>query len=615
MPPRPRTPSPEEARLLTVYLDAERYLLETVRGEVRDVADLAQAGADVDARRVAGVRRVRQATESVVRGLERGAPARVEAIIGAAAEQGVDEAVRQLSAVTSDGGLADYGDTINRGALDRLAAATVALLTQAHVSILRTVDDAFREAVSRTVSGVLIGAQTRREAAQRALWSLADRGVTSFVDRAGRRWRLSSYVEMATRTAAARAHVDAQLDRLAAAGHEFVQVSDAPRECPLCAPWEGRVLVQSDGPTGRVEAQHALDDERTVVVDVAGTVTEARAAGLLHPNCRHSLSVYLPGVTPDMRAEEVRSDSAGYNAGQRQREIERHIRAWKSRAVAAVDDQGRRYAEQHVRAWQAHMRDHLRAHPDLKRLRYREEIGAGNLPTVGLRERLGSTGPTPQLVQSRKRTPRQMTDGELERRMRAALAGEDFDAFDALANESDRRDAARAEARERRAAEREQREQQQAEEFDRLLAQGEDEEAAVEAVYGVSVETQRRQRAIEQLRANGYTGRSFDELSRAAFRDYVWQQFSAAEEATNGYMLSREREAANARESARNGRTMDPLDLFTGPEHIARANASDELLAWWDEFGRPSLAEFRAELLGDGGAARAMRSSRGDFLA
>lgn len=604
MPPRPRTPSPEEARLLTVYLDAERYLLETVRREVVDVADLAQAGEDVEARRVVGIRRVREAAERVALGLERGAPARVETIIGAAAEQGVDEAVRQLGAVTGlVDDIADYADPINRAALDRLAASTVSTLTPAHMSILRTVPDAYRTAVERTVSGVLVGAQTRREASQRALWSLADQGVTSFTDRAGRRWRLSSYAEMATRTAAARAHVDAQLDRLAAAGFDLVQVSDVARECPLCRPWEGRILSHGGGPVGNVEIPNPLTGE-PVTVTVSATVDQARGAGLLHPNCRHSLSLYLAGVTPPMRPRERRADPDGYNAGQRQREIERHIRAWKSRAAAAVDTAGRRRAEQHVRAWQAEMRAHLAANPGLKRLRYREQIGAGNLPTIALRERVGTAGPTPTLVKGKARTPRQMTDAELERRMRTALAREDYDTFERLADETDRRDTARAAARDRRAAARAAREARKAEEFDRLLSQGVDEESAVEIVYGLSVERQRRQRAIAGLRADGYTGRGFDELSRQAYRDHVWQRYRAAEDATNGHMLTRQAET----------RGVDPLSLFTGPEHVARANASDELLEWWDMHGRPTLEEFRVDLLGDTGAARALRSSRGEFL-
>ena len=203
------------------------------------------------------------------------------------------------------------------------------------------------------------------------------------------------------------------------------------------------------------------------------------------------------------------------------------------------------------------------------------------------------------------KAPRKMSDQELEQAMGDALAAEEFDRFDELAAETDRRDAARTAARERRAADREAREQAQAEEFDRLLSGGWDEESAVEAAYGVSVERQRRDRAIAMLRNDGYGGRSFDELTRAAFRDYVYQRWRDAEDATNGYMLNRRAKS----------RGVDPKSLFVGPERVARANASDELLEWWDQNGRPTLEEFRAELLGDGGAARALRAGRGDFLA
>jgi hypothetical protein len=201
--------------------------------------------------------------------------------------------------------------------------------------------------------------------------------------------------------------------------------------------------------------------------------------------------------------------------------------------------------------------------------------------------------------------PRKMSDRDLEQAMNDALEAEDFDRFDELATETDRRDQAKAAAKERKLAEREAREQAQAEEFDRLLSGGWDEESAVEKAYGVPVEKQRRDRAIAMLRDGGYSGKSFDQLSRAAFRDHVYQQWLDAEDATNGYMLNRKAKA----------RGVDPKSLFAGPERVARANASDELLEWWDENGRTTLEEFRADLLGDTGAARTIRAGRGDFLA
>lgn len=598
MTPKPRVPSPDEARLLTTYRDAERYLLETVRAEIVDVADVAQAGVDVDARRAVGIRNVRQAAEETVQGLNRGAPARIERVIGAAADRGVDDAVRELAQITGRGAASDYGDTINRGALDRLAAATVSTATDAHRSILRTVPDAYRRATERTVSGVLVGAQTRRQAAQRALWNLTDQGITSFTDRGGRRWRLSSYVEMATRTAAARAQTDAQLDRLAAGGHDLVQVSDAPRECPLCRPWEGRILSHAGGRVGTVQVPDALTD-RTVSVTVAGTVDQARAAGLQHPNCRHSLSLYLAGVTPPMRAPARRADPGGYNAGQRQRDIERHIRAWKERAVAAVEPAGRRYAEQFVRGWQAQMRAHLAAHPDLKRLPYRESIGAGNLPARALRDQVGPDGPTPTVVRGKVRTPRQMTDAELDRRMQTALAGEDLDEFERLATETDRRDAARGATRVRRAAQREEREQRKLAEFDRLLAAGVDEEEAAADAFGVPIAKQRRDAARARLEGGGYRG-SFEQMARAAFRDKLRQEVARVDDITE--LLSRE---------ARN-RGIKEMSLWTRNEAFARRWAAEELRGWWDINGRLTYDAFVDGLLNGTGGVRGPRD--GDFL-
>lgn len=419
MPPRARTPSPYEARILTVYTDAERYLLDTVRTGVEEVAD-ADPYRDGDAR-TRGATRVREAVEAQVRGLVRAGPGRVEAIVSAGTRGGIDDATAQLARLRAraDATPSGYEPGINRAALDRLAAATVTRLDDGHAAILRTVPDAYQRAIARVVPGVLVGVLDRREAAQRAMWALTDEGITSFTDRRGRRWRLSSYVEMATRTAAARAHVDAQLDVLRSQRQRFVQVGDAARCCPRCAPWEGETLaIDASGPTGRIRVPSALDGQ--VTIDVAGTVAQARTAGLLHPGCRHALSLYLPGVT---RPLVVERDPAGYVATQRQRAIERHIRAWKEREAAAIDPGARRRAAAARKGWQAGMRAHLAEHPDLLRVSHREGIDAGNAPSEALRARLAG-GPLPVAVRGEVRVPRRMTSAEIERRLTTATGAE-----------------------------------------------------------------------------------------------------------------------------------------------------------------------------------------------
>lgn len=571
------------AELLRVYSDAEHELLAALTREVaRSLAD-----PDVDAHRADYIARLRAAGARVVAGLEFGNRDRVRAVLAKATQTGRAVAAGQLARATGRRRGA-YDEPVNLAGLDQLAAAVAERTSEAHRSILRTTPDVYRRVVARATVGVTLGTQTRRQAAQRAMWEFAQRGVTSFTDRAGRTWELSAYAEMATRTASARAAVDAQLDRLATGGNDLVIVSDHGGECGLCRPFENKVLSISGTATGRT------------------SVAAARLAGLFHPSCRHSLSIYLEGITQPATGPGTGPDPEGEKARARQRGIERQIRAWKRQQTAALDEPSRRRAAAKVRAWQGEMRAHLDQHPTLKRLSYRESPGAGNLPNAAT-YRDNPSGPFPD----RELRLNEMSGDDLDDAMQAAIGDDDFSRFDKLSAESVRREEA---ARRRDTSRRNQQERAQARRargdaerlaaYERLLEGGADDEEAVAQVYGISIEQQRRRAAIVELRAAGLRGRGFDELSREDFRHRINADYRAAEDATNGYLLNNAARRAG----------VDAKSLFTGPESRARRHASDELRAWWDIHGRPTLAEHRAELLGDTGAAGRLRAGRGDFL-
>ncbi|MCL7660111.1 phage minor capsid protein, partial [Klebsiella pneumoniae] len=83
---------------------------------------------------------------------------------------------------------------------------------EAILGIRRRVQDAYDQALVRAASTVLTGAGTRVDAARSALSFLADRGITGFTDRSGRRWDLASYGEMVTRTASGHAAIEGHMD-------------------------------------------------------------------------------------------------------------------------------------------------------------------------------------------------------------------------------------------------------------------------------------------------------------------------------------------------------------------------------------------------------------------
>ncbi|MFE0877309.1 phage minor capsid protein [Streptomyces smyrnaeus] len=422
---------PLAERTRDLYAGAEERLLGII---ARQLA----AGLDAPGwaeRKLAAIQQLRRASQAVVDELGKATSLDVFDVVAESYNIGHRAAVAELGALDDDARRLVDEVTPQAQAVDRIAQETVDRLTATHRSILRAVVDGFRDIVSTVVGDVALGTATRRQATQNAMQRFADRGIRAFVDRAGRRWQLTSYAEMAVRTATARAATEAHTRTLTDAGIELVIVSDAPRECPLCRPWEGRILA-IDGPTGKrtIETEHATEDGRTVRVRVAGSLDEARRAGLQHPNCRHSVSAYTPGLTV---AEQAVSDPTGYEAGQRQRAIERHIRKWKRREAAAVSPEAQRAARAKTRQWQGTMRDHLAAHPDLRRLRAREQPGASNLPKPR-REATPEQVDAARIWSGGVASVREMSDDQLAAAARSNLLDER--ALARVEAEADRRD-------------------------------------------------------------------------------------------------------------------------------------------------------------------------------
>lgn len=415
----------------SLYEQAEERLLGIIARQLADGLD-APGWAE---RKLAAVQTMRRASQAVTDQLAQAVSLEVFDVVAEAYNVGHRAGVAELGALSDDARRLVDDVTPNAQSVDRLAQETVDLLTDRHRSILRNVDDRYRAIVAEVTATPLLGTGTRRQATQDAMQRFADEGVRAFVDRSGRKWTLTAYAEMAVRTSVGRAATEAHMRTLTTAGVELVIVSDSPRECPLCRPWETKVLSLTGHGARTIEVEHATEDGRMVTVHVAGSLDEARRAGLQHPNCRHSVGAYTPGIT---RVDTATPDPDGYEAGQRQRAIERNIRKHKNRAAAATTPEARKAANAKVRQHQAAMRDHLAAHPDLRRLRAREQPGASNLPAA--------RRPIPDEAQQAARirsgdqlTPREMTDDELTAAMRHGdLTPQDRDR---IAAEADRRDA------------------------------------------------------------------------------------------------------------------------------------------------------------------------------
>lgn len=298
----------------------------------------------------------------------------VQAALDKAAEAGQGMAERDLA-----GRLANHPETLgvpvsSVRALEVIASDLHRVLADLPALALRNAFDSYQQIISTPAALNATGVLTRRKATQDALNGFAARGIEGFTDKAGRTWHIDTYAEMATRTGAAHALRTAYEGELIARGEDLVLVTGNTYTCRLCAPWQDKVLSLTGlYPEGVHRLPSAVGDGY-VTVHVAGTLEEARAAGLHHPNCTHSEGLYLPGATVIEPGTMGIRDAETYDASQKQRALEREIRKHKRLLVAAITGEAESKARAAIRGYQAQIRELLAEHPKLQRKRYREAV-------------------------------------------------------------------------------------------------------------------------------------------------------------------------------------------------------------------------------------------------
>lgn len=285
----------------------------------------------------------------------------------AAYTEGIKDAASAFHAGRGDGRhggasawgiLNDHWRTHAERSVEVIRAALVDDIRVVNMQVLRAPLDVYKRITAATARAQIAENGLSPRVARAQAWSqYVQQGITGYTDRTGREWNLTTYTEMAVRTSAIRAYNISYQDQLAALGVHLYTVPGDGHPCPLCLPWQGAILSDGDAPLAGAEA----------------TVDDARAAGLFHPQCKHVLLPFFPGVsvTPE-RASWTDEHQAAYAATQRLRALERRLRAQKAAADLAIDPTVRHDLMRRVRATQALVREHVQQH-DLVRRTHREQ--------------------------------------------------------------------------------------------------------------------------------------------------------------------------------------------------------------------------------------------------
>lgn len=150
--------------------------------------------------------------------------------------------------------------------------------------VARDTKDIFRQVQIQSANAGFMKTDDIKKVVKEMKKRLQARGVTGFYSQATtkngvaytQRWSLERYVDMAARTVTMNARVRAKEMEYLAHGADLVRVSEHAFSCPKCAPWQGRIISLSGETPGYP------------------TMYEAREAGLFHPCCRHTITVYDP---------------------------------------------------------------------------------------------------------------------------------------------------------------------------------------------------------------------------------------------------------------------------------------------------------------------------------
>lgn len=263
---------------------------------------------------------------------------------------------------------------VNTPKMERLMQDVVQVEQTAEIAALRTMDDVYRRTVNRAQLAMAAGETTLTKAIDMAVREFLEKGLNSIVYRDGRHVDIADYVRMVLRTTSTRAQLQGKSKRFAELGYDTVLISQYGGCSETCEPWQGRVYIDDVFTIWNGEINGDSGKSR-YCGKWFPLLSSAIRGGLFHPNCRHTMGLYIDGVTkipPPIPAEQIRKQR---ELEARQRAMERKIRKLKrleagTQAPQAVKEYGRkaRAAQQELKAFVDEHRDVLKR--DYEREKY-----------------------------------------------------------------------------------------------------------------------------------------------------------------------------------------------------------------------------------------------------
>ena len=176
---------------------------------------------------------------------------------------------------------------INERKLNALLNSVEHDMKTAEHAVLRYTDDQYRRTIFDAQVAANTGAKTYEQSVDMATKDFLSRGITCIQYSNGAMVNIVSYADMAIRTATKRAYLMGEGVKRQEWGIHTVILNKRSNACPLCMPFEGKVLIDNVWSGGS-----AADGPYPLL-------SSAMAAGLYHPNCKDKHTTYFPGISSE----------------------------------------------------------------------------------------------------------------------------------------------------------------------------------------------------------------------------------------------------------------------------------------------------------------------------
>lgn len=182
----------------------------------------------------------------------------------------------------------------NQKGLDALMNAVEHDMKTAQTAVLRYANDQYRRIIFQSQVAASSGALTYEKAVDMATSDFLKKGINCITYSNGAVHNIVSYADMAVRTASKRAYLMGEGQKRQEWGISTVILNKRFNACPLCMPFEGKVLIDDVWSGGSSkDGPYPL-------------MSSAMSAGLYHPNCKDKHSTYFEGISskPESRYYE-----------------------------------------------------------------------------------------------------------------------------------------------------------------------------------------------------------------------------------------------------------------------------------------------------------------------